>query len=160
MHQGVKHVVRTHVLIVLGANCPACCMAWPWVLSTLQHLLCVQNLKQPHCVLLNERFLSPALPTLDIAEGALNKLIDLYKKMLPTLGGYLTHAGRMDRTRLEKFIAAVAEMELSILEERAEVFAHSKLCGMARLGTELPVNLSCWVHTSLHRGKVASNVLA
>lgn len=34
-----------------------------------------------------------ALPTLDIAEGALNKLIDTYKQLLPQLGGYLTHAG-------------------------------------------------------------------
>jgi hypothetical protein len=37
--------------------------------------------------------LSAALPTLDIAEGALNKLIDTYKRLLPQLGGYLTHAG-------------------------------------------------------------------
>jgi 5'-3' exonuclease len=33
-----------------------------------------------------------ALPTLDIAEGALNQLIDAYKLLLPQLGGYLTHA--------------------------------------------------------------------
>jgi hypothetical protein len=38
-------------------------------------------------------FSPAALPTLDIAEGALNKLIDTYKQLLPRLGGYLTHAG-------------------------------------------------------------------
>jgi hypothetical protein len=38
-------------------------------------------------------FWCAALPTLDIAEGALNKLIDTYKLLLPELGGYLTHAG-------------------------------------------------------------------
>jgi 5'-3' exonuclease len=33
------------------------------------------------------------MPTLDIAEGALNKLIETYKRLLPSLGGYVTHAG-------------------------------------------------------------------
>jgi 5'-3' exonuclease len=42
---------------------------------------------------MNLLFLCAALPTLDIAEGALNKLIDTYKLLLPQLGGYLTHAG-------------------------------------------------------------------
>jgi hypothetical protein len=44
------------------------------------------------CALL---FTRAALPTLDIAEGALNKLIDTYKALLPKLGGYLTHAGEV-----------------------------------------------------------------
>lgn len=42
-----------------------------------------------------------ALPTLDIAEGALNTLIETYKRLLPRLGGYLTNAGDLNHERLE-----------------------------------------------------------
>jgi 5'-3' exoribonuclease 1 len=45
--------------------------------------------------------MSAALPTLDIAEGALNQLIDTYKLLLPQLGGYLTHAGELNHERLQ-----------------------------------------------------------
>lgn len=44
------------------------------------------------CMLVGNDFLPP-LPTLDIAEGALNNLISCYKELLPVMGGYLTCAG-------------------------------------------------------------------
>lgn len=37
------------------------------------------------------------------------------------MGGYLVHAGELDRTRLEKFMARLGDMELEVLEERAKV---------------------------------------
>ncbi len=43
----------------------------------------------------------PALPTLDIAEGALNNLFDTYQQLLPSMGGYVTNAGKLHRQRLE-----------------------------------------------------------
>jgi 5'-3' exoribonuclease 1 len=43
----------------------------------------------------------PALPTLDIAEGALDTMFDTYKALLPTLGGFVTNAGQLNRTRFE-----------------------------------------------------------
>jgi 5'-3' exonuclease len=42
-----------------------------------------------------------ALPTLDIAEGALDRIFALYKELLPEMGGYLTHAGELHRGRLQ-----------------------------------------------------------
>ena len=54
-----------------------------------------------------------ALPTLDIAEGALDKLFGIYKQLLPHMGGYLTHAGQLHRGRLEM-----------VLEQRAQVSEH------------------------------------
>ncbi|KAG2430247.1 hypothetical protein HXX76_010345 [Chlamydomonas incerta] len=71
------------------------------------------------CMLVGNDFL-PALPTLDIAEGALNKLMDLYKELLPSLGGYLTYAGELDRRRLEVLLGRLGQMELATLEERAQ----------------------------------------
>lgn len=39
------------------------------------------------------------------------------------MGGYLTQAGYLDRTRLEKLLAKLGDLELQVLEERAKVCA-------------------------------------
>ena len=62
-----------------------------------------------------------ALPTLDIAEGALDKLFGIYKQLLPAMGGYLTHAGELHRARLEMVLQQLANLELETLEQRAQV---------------------------------------
>ena len=49
----------------------------------------------------NRCLCTAALPTLDIAEGALDRIFSLYKELLPSMGGYLTHAGELDRGRLQ-----------------------------------------------------------
>ena len=64
-----------------------------------------------------------ALPTLDIAEGALDKIFALYKELLPGLGGYLTHAGQLHAGRLEALLARLALLEQETLEQRAAVRA-------------------------------------
>lgn len=45
----------------------------------------------------------------------------LYKQLLPSLGGYLTHAGELNRGRLEIFMRHLAEAEADVLHARAEV---------------------------------------
>lgn len=72
-----------------------------------------------HCYTL--LFPTAALPTLDIAEGALNNLFKIYKDLLPKMGGYLTYAGQLDRSRLEMLLRKLGELELEVLEERAQV---------------------------------------
>ena len=62
-----------------------------------------------------------ALPTLDIAEGALDSIFRLYKQLLPKMGGYLTHAGELNRPRLELLLAELAALEQQTLEQRAQV---------------------------------------
>ena len=62
----------------------------------------------------------PPLPTLDIAEGALNNLFDIYRQELPTLGGYLTHEGSFDAARAERVLARLALLEGDVLLERAK----------------------------------------
>lgn len=70
------------------------------------------------CMLIGNDFL-PALPTLDISEGALNNIFKIYKELLPQLGGFLTFAGELDRTRLEKLLSRIASLEQDTLAERA-----------------------------------------
>jgi len=65
-----------------------------------------------------------ALPTLDIAEGALDKLFSIYKQLLPQMGGYLTQAGELHRGRLEMVLQQLASLELETLEQRAQVSSH------------------------------------
>ncbi|KFM26200.1 5'-3' exoribonuclease 1 [Auxenochlorella protothecoides] len=70
------------------------------------------------CMLIGNDFLPP-LPTVDIAEGSLETMFDLYKELLPELGGYLTHAGKLHRGRLEVFLHKLANLEAKVLQERA-----------------------------------------
>lgn len=62
-----------------------------------------------------------ALPTLDINEGALDKILALYKQLLPAMGGYLTQAGQLNASRLELLVSKLADDELETLQQRAEV---------------------------------------
>ncbi|KAL4425618.1 hypothetical protein ABPG75_009634 [Micractinium tetrahymenae] len=71
------------------------------------------------CMLVGNDFLPP-LPTVDINEGSLDAMFALYKQLLPSLGGYLTHAGELNRGRLETFMRHLAEAEADVLQARAE----------------------------------------
>ena len=64
----------------------------------------------------------PPLPTLDIAEGALNTLFATYRELLPTLGGYVSGddgGGTFNPARLEKILAVMGEKEADVLAERS-----------------------------------------
>ena len=90
----------------------------------------------------------PAIPTLDIGEGALNYFFGIYKDILPTLAGYITetHAGKRAHStsdgekeserghqpeeadiihfdRLDAFLEGLGRLEEPVLSRRA---AHSK----------------------------------
>jgi hypothetical protein len=66
----------------------------------------------------------PPLPTLDIAEGALNSLFDIYKEELPTLGGYITYEGVFDAARLERILTRLAALEADVLAQRCARHVH------------------------------------
>eukprot|EP00962_Isochrysis_galbana_P048613 scaffold20331_cov84-Isochrysis_galbana.AAC.1 len=50
------------------------------------------------CMLVGNDFL-PGLPSLDVADGALNMMMRVYTEVLPKLGGYLTHKGELHMER-------------------------------------------------------------
>ena len=73
------------------------------------------------CMLVGNDFLPP-LPTLDIAEGALNTLFSTYRELLPTLGGYVSGddgGGTFDAKRLEVILERMGEMEAKVLADRS-----------------------------------------
>lgn len=62
----------------------------------------------------------PTLPTLDIAEGALDSLLEIYKEMNKETSSYLTHNGKIDIETLQRFFVKIGEMEHSTLKARAK----------------------------------------
>lgn len=62
----------------------------------------------------------PNLPTMDIKEGALNVMIQLYKGLIPRLGGYLSDAGTIHPSRFEVFISKLGQLEAVVLKRRGD----------------------------------------
>ena len=81
------------------------------------------------CMLVGNDFI-PSLPTIDINEGALNKLIEIYKEILPA-AGYLTEKGGFANKGMpfEMLMRRIGSMETETLVNRAadaESFAQKK----------------------------------
>lgn len=62
------------------------------------------------CFLVGNDFL-PTLPTLNIAEGSLNFIIDTYRKVLPMIGDYITKRGEINLAHLEAFFRTFCQGE-------------------------------------------------
>ena len=62
------------------------------------------------CMLIGNDFL-PHVPHLDIADGAINLMMGVYKRLLPTMGGYLTDKASIHLGRFELFMGEVCRRE-------------------------------------------------
>ena len=69
------------------------------------------------CFLVGNDFL-PHLPSLDIREGAIDTLMDLYKKLVPKSDGFLTSNGDVNLGRVEKFVSELGLIENEVLHRR------------------------------------------
>lgn len=67
----------------------------------------------------------PNLPTLDIADGTLDVLLHLYKRVLPIFNGYLTFEGSINPSRLEFFLAKLGLLEQDVLKAKKEMEANA-----------------------------------
>jgi len=70
------------------------------------------------CFLVGNDFL-PHLPCLDIREGGLNLLFNLYRSLMPTMDGYLTsEGGEVNLPRVMRVFVELAKVEGTILKRR------------------------------------------
>ncbi|KAF5378954.1 hypothetical protein D9757_008738 [Collybiopsis confluens] len=58
----------------------------------------------------------PNLPDLHIHENGLEKLFEVYKKVLPTLGDYINNAGTISLPRLQAILDEMAQWEVGVYE--------------------------------------------
>jgi len=71
------------------------------------------------CFFVGNDFL-PHLPSLEIREGAIDRLIKLYKRAVYKTGGYLTDSGSMNLARVQLILTELGEVEDQIFKKRRE----------------------------------------
>lgn len=69
------------------------------------------------CFFVGNDFL-PHMPSLMIQEGAIDTLIEIYKKCLPRMGGFMTNSGEVDLIRVEMIAAELGLIEEEIFRRR------------------------------------------
>lgn len=72
------------------------------------------------CFFVGNDFL-PHLPSLDIHEDGIDKLIAIWKDNIPVMGGYLTCDGTVDLARAQCILQGLAKQEDAIFRKRKEV---------------------------------------
>ncbi|XP_067900492.1 5'-3' exoribonuclease 2 [Heterodontus francisci] len=71
------------------------------------------------CFFVGNDFL-PHLPSLEIREGAIDRLVGIYKNVVHKTGGYLTENGFVNLERVQMIMAAVGEAEDNIFKKRRD----------------------------------------
>lgn len=69
------------------------------------------------CFFVGNDFL-PHLPSLEIREGAIDRLVNLYKSTVYRTGGFLTDSGRVDLKRVQLIMTDLGDVEDEIFKKR------------------------------------------
>lgn len=69
------------------------------------------------CFFVGNDFL-PHLPSLEIREGAVDRLVELYKKCVYRTGGYLTNSGEVNLDRVQLILTDLGNVEDHIFKDR------------------------------------------
>lgn len=77
------------------------------------------------CFFIGNDFL-PSLSALDISEGSLDRLIELYKSHLPSMLDYITESGKIYWDRAEPFIKMLGDHELESFQMRIHSIQHAR----------------------------------
>ncbi|KAI8812197.1 exoribonculease Dhp1 [Cladochytrium replicatum] len=72
------------------------------------------------CFFVGNDFL-PHLPSLEIREGAIDRLIEIWKRLMPTSTGYITKDGSIDLEIVERLLEELGRAEDEIFVERRQI---------------------------------------
>ncbi|XP_014676805.1 PREDICTED: 5'-3' exoribonuclease 2-like [Priapulus caudatus] len=113
----------------VGAETEFIFIRLPVLKEYLQRELRMDNLPFPYdferaiddwvfmCFFVGNDFL-PHLPSLEIREGAIDKLVNLYKKCVYKTGGYITDSGSVSQERIQMILSELGEMEDLTFQQR------------------------------------------
>ena len=76
------------------------------------------------CFFIGNDFL-PSLSSLDISEGSLDNIIEMYKQYLPQMNDYITQAGQIHWDRAEPFINMLGSHENEAFSKRMKSIQHA-----------------------------------
>ncbi|CAF0857952.1 unnamed protein product [Brachionus calyciflorus] len=108
------------------------------------------------CFFVGNDFL-PHLPSLEIREGAIDRLVNLYKAMISKSDGYLTDSGDVNLQRAQLILSGIGEVEDDIFKKRQQNelnFRHrqkdrkrqqKEQRERARVGYDLPIQMPEWM---------------
>lgn len=104
------------------------------------------------CFFVGNDFL-PHLPSLEIRENAIDRLVNLYKTMINQAGGYLTDCGDVNLGRVQFILSGIGEVEDDIFKKRqkneTEFRNRRKQQNKRnmRMGQDMPSQMPSWMKT-------------
>ena len=84
----------------------------------------------------------PHLPLLEIREGAIERLIGIYKRLLPSLGGYISEGGQLNLSRVDVLLSDLGVVEDSIFKARKSKEDFFKQRSVTRYSDETAQSIS------------------
>ena len=90
------------------------------------------------CFFVGNDFL-PHLPSLEIREGAIDRLVRIYKETIRQTGGYLATAGEVNLSRVQVVLRALGEAEDQIFKNRRE----DEVCFIVYIISDWLLSLLC-----------------
>jgi len=105
------------------------------------------------CFFVGNDFL-PHLPSLEIRENAIDRLVNLYKTMINQAGGYLTDCGDVNLGRVPFILSGIGEVEDDIFKKRQKTETEfrnrrkqqNRQRNM-RMGQDMPSQMPAWMKT-------------
>ena len=107
----------------------------------------------------------PNLPDLHIHENGLERLFDVYKKVLPGLDGYINEGGTINTKRLQVVIDGMKEWEREMFEKeyadlnwyKGKQAKHVKEMEMGRKRSQLGTTARSNMQTLIHRVSLSAD---
>ncbi|CAK9813610.1 5'-3' exoribonuclease 2 [Anthophora quadrimaculata] len=104
--------------VLCGAD--ADLIIWGIPCKSVQVQRLIREKKRTHLDLKHRNDFLPHLPSLEIREGAIDRLVNLYKKTVYKTGGFLTDSGDVNLDRVQLIVSDLGDVEDEIFKKRQQ----------------------------------------